>query len=513
MTGGATLLLGRELHRLDRRGGRRRLGRVGLLLLLGCILLGARDDGPQAPFHALMVAQVMLALLLQPVRTAGLVVQGRIDGTLPLLGLTPLSSAQVLAGVCGASLSLALEGLLLSLPLLSIAAAYGGLDPALVAKALVVLVGASLLGTAVGAWVGSDGHRDPSGAATRAVTVMGFLIGLPVLAGLILEASGIPWAARLAAAPSAALTLPLQEPAATVLLGFLGQAALAGATFALAARRLERTVLGGDGPPPAAAPRKRGRTRPVPERRVVAWRERRRRERRGWLRPGVLAVAAVVLFFGAGTAAGLTSGRLDMAYFCAISQNLLLWSLALVWALLAGARAYVDDREEGLLELLVTTRLTPGAIVWQKLLGTIERGGLMLLAGATVHGLCSAAAVVLIADGPLPQLQAAIAFGGPVLLWSSGVALALAVGQYCSVLAPTSERAQTWAATVAVCAVGAVVFLLCPIAATAAMMVKQVPAPIEALIYAPLSLVMGLLALAFLPAVRRQVLRAATGER
>src|SRR5690606_11042339 len=59
---GAWLLLERELARLDRRGGKRRLGRVGLLFLLLFVLAGSQGRGPQAPFHALMVTQVVLAL-------------------------------------------------------------------------------------------------------------------------------------------------------------------------------------------------------------------------------------------------------------------------------------------------------------------------------------------------------------------------------------------------------------------------------------------------------------------
>ena len=46
---GLTLLLERELKRLDRRGGRRRLVRVATVLAFVCVLLAGHSKGPSGP--------------------------------------------------------------------------------------------------------------------------------------------------------------------------------------------------------------------------------------------------------------------------------------------------------------------------------------------------------------------------------------------------------------------------------------------------------------------------------
>lgn len=519
MLRGAWLLLERELARLDRRGGRRRLGRVGLLLLLLCVLAVSRNQGPQAPFQALMVTQVVLALVLQPVRTAGLLIQTRLDGILPLLGLTPLRPVAVLAGVCGAGVSLALEGLLLALPLLSIAAAYGGLEPVLVLKALGGLCAAVALGTAAGAFVGADGHRSPSGAASRALATLVGTLAAPALIGLALEeGAGVRGAAAWATAPARALTLPTHEPPLSFAVGLAGQALLAAVLFLLGARRLTRTVLGGDGPPPLAAttPRRWWRRRTgVPARRVVAWRERRRTEDvRGiarLLRPGFVVVAAVILLFG-GTAIGMTTGaatrpQLEPAYMMLAIQNVLLWLLALVWGLLAGARSYVEDRADGTLELLWVTGRRPGGIVGEKLWGAFLRGLPGVCGGIALHAGCSVAGFLLAERSVLTPAWVLIAIGGPTLLWLGGTVCALAIGQYCSALAPTAERAQTWAATVAGVLAAAVLLGLCPITAVTAMGSIAGGIPIDNIGLGTVGLFAGVVGAGFVPAIRGALVR------
>lgn len=519
MLRGAWLLLERELARLDRRGGRRRLGRVALLFVLVCVLAATARSGPQAPFHALMVTQVVLALVLQPVRTAGLLIQTRLDGILPLLGLTPLRPAAVLAGVCGAGVSLALEGLLLALPLLSIAAAYGGLEPVLVLKAIAGLCAAVALGTAAGAFVGADGHGNPSGAASRALATLVGALAAPALIGLALEeGAGVRGAAAWAAAPARALTLPVHEPPLGFAVGLAGQALLAALLLLVGARRLTRTVLGGDGPPPAAATAPRRWWRPrsgVPARRVVAWRERRRTEElRGiarLLRPGFVVVAAVILTFG-GSAVGMTTRAaarpaLEPAYMLLAIQNVLLWLLALVWGLLAGARSYVEDRADGTLELLWISGLRPGGIVAEKLWGALLRGLPGVCGGIVLHAGCSVAGFLLAERSALTPAWVLIAIGGPAVLWLGGIVAALVIGQYCSALAPTAERAQTWAATVAGVLAAVVLLGMCPITAVAAMGSIAGGVPVDNMGLGAVGVFAGVIGAAFVPAIRGALVR------
>ncbi|MGE0706781.1 MAG: hypothetical protein AB7N76_06210 [Planctomycetota bacterium] len=446
-TFGLGLLLGRELSRLDRAGGRRRLVRVATVLFFAAVCFGAADAGPQAPFRALIWAQLTLTLFLQPVRAAGLLVEGRLDGTLRLLGLTPLRPSVVLAGVCAAALALACEGFLLSLPLISIAAAYGGLPPADVARAALALLVAAGWGTAIGAWVGTQGERLESGAFLRALSYT-FLFF--VLAGVLWATAqsvgsraspGLLLAAKLCWLPYA---LDFAQPDGW--LGLVGASLLGALLFAHGTRRLERTILQSDGQPRAMAAARRG-SRPVPPRQVVAWRERNRQDTRGWIRPGFLAVTLVCLFFAICMLAGLKKGQTDIAVFFALELASTLWLLLLVWGLMTGARSYVEDREDGSLELvLLSTRYSVTRLASEKLAGGLRRGAWGVAAGALLHGGATVALCLLRDTDPLTLLAAP---GLVIALWLVGAASSLALGQAFSVSGGTTVRAQAWAASTA----------------------------------------------------------------
>lgn len=449
---GSTLLLSRELTRLDRHGGRRRIVRGATILFFAVVLLSAHGQGPLMPFYSLVVAQYLLLLFLQPIRAAGILVQGRVDGTLPLLGLTPLRPAAVMLGTCGGALALALENLLLALPLISIAAAYGGLEPVMVLEAYLALIVGALLGTALGAWVGVQGKRGESGAFTRALAWMFLLLVAPLLLAALFKALGLD-----AVADSMqqvwvpfALFLHFGQPWGPLITGVV----LTLLFFVLGVRRLNRTILGGDALPPE---RRSGRTssRAVPQRWVLAWRERHRIDPRGWVRPGLLAVLSIVAFFGLLIYSALPT-QVDMAFGMLFSLIGYLWLLAVMWGVMSGARSYVEDREDGSLELVLTSpAFTPNRIVSEKLAGALLRGWPGLTLGALFHAASGAGHVLYSAHA------AGDALGGWVvgrtvfvivsagLVWVVGPLVGVALGQCFSVSAPNSERAQNWAATAA----------------------------------------------------------------
>jgi len=240
---------------------------------------------------------------------------------------------------------------------------------------------------------------------------------------------------------------------------------LAAAFFALGVRRLARTTLGGDARPrPKERVWERGsraRARGVPPRLTVAWRERYRLDPRQWIRPGFLGVTALVLLFGSGIATSVQT-NVDAALILLLVMDTLLWLLALAWGLLTGSRSYAEDREDGTLELLLVTQLTPTRIVLEKLLGALRRGGLILTLGAVLHG-GSVVLAALHGGGAVAPLRAGLGGAAAVLLWVAGPALAVATGQLFSILAPSSDRAQAWAAVAAAVTFFGGSFFLCGI--------------------------------------------------
>lgn len=448
---GIGLLLRRELSRLDRAGGRRRLVRAFTLLVLALFVVGSLDLGPQAPFRRLVGVQLTLFLFLQPVRAAGIFVEGRLDGTLSLLGVTPLRPAAIWLGTCAAALALALEGLLLGLPLLSIAAAYGGLPPADLLRAAATLVVGACFGTAIGAWVGSNGRRREGGAFLRALSwTLLYLVASLILLSLaeFAQARGHEWVMTLANACWLPGALEWGQPRGW--LSLLGPSLVIPALFLHGTYRLRRTILQGEGPQLTRRQTKAGAvSRPVPEVGALAWREAQRQDPGGWVRPGFLAVAGVVLFFGM-TIAGVLAARganptaVPVAQYCLLLLACTLWLLLVVWGLMSGARSYVEDREDGSLELiLTTTRYTLGRVASEKLWGALRRGRWGIAAGGLLH----AGAFVWIGlsnDAAAPALVSAAA--SVVGAWVLAAGAALALGQLFSVSAPSSVRAQAWAA-------------------------------------------------------------------
>lgn len=468
-TRGVGLLLRRELARLDRSPGRRRLVRGATVLGLASVLLIARDTGsPLAPFLSLAWAQLILICFLQPVRAAGIFVEGRLDGTLPLLALTPLQPWAIAFGSCLAALALAAEGLLISLPLFAISAVHADLATLDLLRVAATLLAAALLTTSIGAAVGAKGSA--RGAVSNAfmrslawVALLWFSTGFLFSIG---ESMRNPAGAAVIRPIASALFLPsgllldLSQGWAAPLTAALMSLVPFGLTVSRTAnsirdeeQALAPTPSQADPIPtfraafPALGPRAPRAPRVVPETEAVAWRESLRAGASGCFRPGWCAIAFLVFTFGSGVLGMVQSRQWSGAVYMLVLLGCLLWLLVVAWGLMWGARAYVEDREEGTLELLLTTpRYTPERLVREKLRGAIERGRYGIIAGALVQG------VGLVGSGVLREaspLVLCLTFLTTLLVWLAGARFSLALGQVFSLRAPSSARAQTWAAATA----------------------------------------------------------------
>ena len=160
-------------------------------------------------------------------------------------------------------------------------------------------------------------------------------------------------------------------------------------------------------------------------------------------------MAGVVLFFGMAimgslAARGANPTAVPVAQYCLLLLASTLWLLLVVWGLMTGARSYVEDREDGSLELiLTTTRYTVARVASEKLWGALKRGRWGIGAGGLLH----AGAFVWIGLSNDTAPPAIVSSATSVLAaWFLAAGAALALGQLFSVSAPSSVRAQAWAA-------------------------------------------------------------------
>lgn len=524
---GIGLLLRRELARLDRAPGRRRVVRAASLCGLTLVFMMANAGGPTAPFLALAWSQLILFSFLQPVRAAGIFVEGRLDGTLSLLALTPLRPWAVALGTCLAALALAAEGILVSLPLFAIAGVYADLAVIDLARVGATILAGAFLSTCVGAAVGAKGGgRQAVSSGFMQSLVWMFL--LFVISGVVFnvcesvkDPALIPYLqplGRIVFLPCG-LMLGVAEGLYAPLfslvfgLGVLGVATLRTGR----AIRDEEDARGGgrrwfsglgrsqaegtsEGAKAAVSAPER---LPVPDHRVVAWREARRQGAGGCFRPGWVAVAAVLFVFGSGILGGLINQDYKLSVYFGLMLGSTLWLLLIAWGLMGGARAYVEDREDGTLELLLTTpHYDAWTLVKEKLRGALERGRWGIFAGCMVH---TSAVLGLGIIHKLGVLSILMALSSILVVWVTGAWVSLSVGQTYSLRAPSAARAQTWAAATAGIVFFIGLFSTCFVSAIWIIPTLDAAPWIAGAIHYGLSLILGIIALAFVHGLRENL--------
>ena len=402
-------LLRRELIEASRR---RRLWIVRCLLaaIQGLfVLLHYSDfnefDGPVAAAGVLgrgrelasmlnVLCLVILYLLL-PITACAAFANERERQTLPLLLISRISPARLVAEKFLSSLVLVVIIMLLNLPLVTLAYALGGLSPVqLLLKATVLLVAAVQVNSAAIFWSAVFSTSLRAFWATI-ITLFAFLIG-PTLFGIARfgRTTGTVFGVDVAELFIAfwqlsEFTVPLSDALPLVIAPLLcGSLFLISAVLVLTRWRWEAPLTGRIRVPQSlreffqrrfTRSGARGRSAAatpvrVPESQPIAWREHQASGGlQVWGYPGAAACMPFAFMLMCSPKIGFSTW--DTFVFLDL---LLLIGGALI-VLGAGARVIGSERERETLSVLLTIPLTTREIVWQKLAGVRRHRNLMLI--------------------------------------------------------------------------------------------------------------------------------------
>jgi ABC-type transport system involved in cytochrome c biogenesis permease component len=348
---------------------------VGLLISLLAIenlslnLASGWGGGAWRPGKALfdtLTALLFLLCLVEGVRqTADCISKEKRDGTLGLLFLTDLHGLDVVLGKLVATSLGTFYMLLAAFPAMALALLAGGLTAGEFWRTQLVLLNTLFLGVAAGMWASARHHRE-----YRALTAgLGLVFGLAVFPWLVewpLRRLGLP-----SVSPWVALVLADDKDYRVYASHFWSTLAathaLAWALLVAAGRKVQATWR--EEPEPVATPvPPEVSTSSLPLRPPRAWRLAVARNPAAWLADrlpthrGLVWVSILLLTLsGGGPRPGLGLGRM------------FLWGTALIPCLVlayVATRSFAVARRDGAMELLLSTPLSPRAIVdahWQAL--------------------------------------------------------------------------------------------------------------------------------------------------
>ena len=146
----------------------------------------AMADLGRALFTGLMLVEAALGIFVTPALTAGTITTEREQSTLELLQLTTLSGTNIVLGKLLSALSFLFLLLLCALPVSSLVFLYGGVSPAQLVLALLLIVAIILAFGAIGVFC-SARFRTTGAAAVIAYLICGAWLGLLPLTGWLLE--------------------------------------------------------------------------------------------------------------------------------------------------------------------------------------------------------------------------------------------------------------------------------------------------------------------------------------
>jgi ABC-type transport system involved in multi-copper enzyme maturation permease subunit len=440
--------------------------RAGFLaVLMAALLLGMAGQsaslrdlaqrGAQA-FTVLSFVQVALICVLTPLFMAGAIAQEANPRTWEILLTTPLNRVQIVAGNLAGRLFFVLALLVGALPLMIATQLFGGVPPAavwgsfmisactaLAVAAVAVFVSISLSAGkrsvfvfysavvmyVLATWAADGALRQPvaAGAAASSTTVLTPLNPFLALESLLLPSS---YARPMAGDAGWLRTQWLSHPVRTYCLLTTAGAVLLASAGALSVRSLgsrtvrtpwwRRTARGGRSPEPGAGPPSAGEGSDGGERRMamrvgtnpIAWRERSLRG------TSALAIAGRWGFVAAGVLAGLAVPflhRIGVLGTEAFRSALLVLVTAetvviVLTAINMSATSVSREREDGSLDIILTTPIQPGPYLAGKLRGLIQFL-VPMLAVPTVTLAASAAYVLAGGFGAAAGVTASVAVG------------------------------------------------------------------------------------------------------
>jgi ABC-type transport system involved in multi-copper enzyme maturation permease subunit len=399
-------------------------------------------------YYALVGTQLALLLLAAPAATAGAVCQDKARGGLLHLLVTDLSDAEIVLGKLAARLVPVFSLLLAGLPVLAVATLLGGIDPGSVFGAFLVSAGVAVLGCALAlalsVWAGKTHEALLAAYGLEVVALLAAPVW--VLVGQIARGPGAPalpvWLKK--SNPFWLAFAPYTSPRATdprEPLWFLaGSLALAAVLTLAAVATVRRVAIRQAG----ATERRRQRQRwrlpspwrwlpgPSLSRNPVLWREWHRRRPSRWMQTiwGLFAVGAVVA-----TALSVPLGPIDYrSREPPVVTNMFVVVLGLLLFCVSAVTSLSEERARGSLDVLLTTPLSTGSIVWGKWWGTFR----------TVPLLAALPAVSMAAlnrgweSWPLAVLGVGLILAYGAALTSLGLALATWL--------PRLGRAAAWSA-------------------------------------------------------------------
>ena len=312
--------------------------------------------------------QLTLAMLAAALTGVVAVSSEKDRRTLELLLVSRLTDRELVLGKLAASLVRVLLILLAAVPMFAIAALFGGVTPAQVARMFLVTVAAALASASIATTV----------AFWKDTTFQALAITLFALAAwLALGETVAGWrgtAAAAAVSPARAVFAALAPTGSSALLPFLGTcAALVGLANAVAIFRVRAWNVAREtrSRPSAAAgggPVARRPARVVWDNPIL-WRETCTRAYGRMI--VVVRCAWLLLFAGAVAAVSREAAnpRPDKLAVAVAVIPMVLASLVAVTAL--AVTSITTERDRGSLDLLLVSDLEPGEFVWGKLLGVL----------------------------------------------------------------------------------------------------------------------------------------------
>jgi ABC-type transport system involved in multi-copper enzyme maturation permease subunit len=329
-------------------------------------------------FYGLIGTQLALVLLAAPAATAGAVCQDKVRGALQHLLMTDLSSAEIILGKLAARLVPVLGLVLCALPVLALCVLLGGIDPGALLGALLVTLGVAVLGCALALTLSVWGHKTHEVLLLNYLFWSAALLAYPTASSLDWHFSlglSLDWLAK--SNPFLLAFLPYMAPGADNFLDcvlFLAGCLVLSAILALLAivsvravairygsRSMRRTTRGaafsGRGSRPFFGPSLDGNP--------VLWREWHRKRPSPWVwfvwicyTLGAVVFTAIVLLLSLDS----RGMRGELAPFV----NAFLVGIGLLLLSVTASTSLAEERARGSLDVLLTTPLSTGSIVWGK---------------------------------------------------------------------------------------------------------------------------------------------------